>query len=248
MEQDSYYFRVGLFVAISFVTAMAAIGWFSSEKDASGHTPYAIYFNGAVDGLLPGAPVKLRGIQVGFVRDVAFSSSKDVTIRVIANILNASPISTNTRASLQMQGITGSSFISLENLAEPSNPLTRKDTDHYLIIESRQSSLERVFTTVPELIDQMTKLAVQGQKVLSDDNAKAINETLTSVNSAVQAVGKLVGTGNKGEAIQGTLTELAEMIAEAKTTLREIRMLARTLREDPSIIVHGVKQEGVKLP
>lgn len=247
MEQDSFYFRVGLFVFSAFIASMVAVGWFSTEKDATGHTPYAIYFNGSVDGLLPGAPVRLRGIQVGFVKKVEFSSPHDVTIRVLTNIMDTAPISTNTRASLQMQGITGSSFISLENIQEPSEKLVRRDNDQYLIIESRQSSLERVFTSVPELIDQVTKLAVQGQKMLSDDNAKAFNDTLTSMNATIQGIGSLVGAGNKGQAINGTLTELADLLAEAKVAVREIRMLARTLREDPSILLHGVKQDGVKI-
>lgn len=247
MEQDSYYFRVGLFVILGLAAAMFAIGWFATEKDDAGYTPYAIYINSAVDGLQPGAPVKLRGIQVGFVKQVAFSAAGETTIRVIANVADTAPIRTNTRASLQMQGLTGSSFVALENIAEPPQVLTRKDNDQYLIIEYRQSSLERVFTSVPELIDQITRLAVQGQKVLSDDNATALNETLTSLNGTVQTIGKIVGTGNKGQALQGTFGEMAEMIAEAKVTLREIRLLAKTLRDDPSILLHGVKQEGVKI-
>lgn len=248
MEQDSYYFRVGLFVIGGLLAAMFAIGWFATEKNDDGYTPYAIYISSAVDGLQPGAPVKLRGIQVGFVKQVAFSAAGDVTIRVIANIMDTAPIRSNTRASLQMQGLTGSSFVALENIAEPAQEITRKDTDEYLMIEYRQSSLERVFTSVPELIDQITRLAVQGQKVLSDENATALNETLTSLNATVLTIGKIVGTGNKGQAVQGTFGELAEMIAEAKVTLREIRLLAKTLRDDPSILLHGVKQEGVKIP
>lgn len=247
MEQDSYYFRVGLFVIGGLLAAMFAIGWFATEKNDDGYTPYAIYISSAVDGLQPGAPVKLRGIQVGFVKQVAFSAAGDVTIRVIANIMDTAPIRSNTRASLQMQGLTGSSFVALENIAEPAQEITRKDTDEYLMIEYRQSSLERVFTSVPELIDQITRLAVQGQKVLSDENATALNETLTSLNATVLTIGKIVGTGNKGQAVQGTFGELAEMIAEAKVTLREIRLLAKTLRDDPSILLHGVKQEGVKI-
>ena len=36
-------------------------------------------------------------------------------------------------------------------------------------------------------------------------------------------------------------------IGEAKATLREVKMLAKTLREDPSLLIHGVKQDGVKI-
>jgi len=33
MEQDSYYFRVGMFVVAAFIASLVTIGWFSSEKE-----------------------------------------------------------------------------------------------------------------------------------------------------------------------------------------------------------------------
>lgn len=247
MEQDSYYFRVGLFVVVSLVAAVLVIGMFASKSDDAGHTPYAIYFSGSVDGLIKGAPIRLRGIQVGFVGDIAFVSQADDTIRVIAHVLDTAPISSGTRATLQLQGITGSSFVALENGTEKSDQPIAKDKDNYPIIVSKQSSLERVFTSVPELIDQVTKLSVQGQKMLSDDNIKAVHETLSSINNTVQTLGAFVGSDKKGAAIHETLEELSEMIEEAKMTLREVKMLARTLRDDPSLLIHGVQHEGVKI-
>ncbi len=247
MEKDSYYFRVGLFVIASFMAAVVVIGWFASNRDEVGHTPYAIYFNGSVDGLTAGAPIRLRGIQVGFVSNISFAAQDDDTIRVIAQILDTAPIHSNTRATLQMQGITGTSFVGLENINEKVERISAKDKDNYLIIASRQSSLERVFTSVPDLIEQVTKLAVQGQKMLNDDNVNAVHNTLTSVSAAVSALGNLVGSDKKGAGVHETLEDLGGMIEEAKSTLREVKMLARTLREDPSIIIHGVQHDGVKL-
>lgn len=247
MEQDSYYFRVGLFVVVALTAATILIGWFASKRDSAGHTAYAIYFNGAVDGLTQGAPVKLRGIQVGYVESIAFAAAQDDTIRVIVEVLDGAPVRATTMASLQMQGLTGGSMIALENTGADRAPLVRRDKDQYLIITSRPSSLERVFTSVPELLEQVTKLALQGQKMLGDENVKALHDSLVSVNGAVQALTSLVG-GGKGQALQGTFEQLNEMISEAKGTMREIKMLARTLREDPSIVIHGVQHEGVKVP
>ena len=249
MEQDAYYFRVGLFVALITVVAIIVIGAFASKHESTGHIPYAIYVGGAVDGLAQGSPVKLRGIQVGYVDNIAFASidGREDAIRVVVQVLDTAPVNASTMASLQMLGLTGGSMIALENSTGAKTPITNKDPEGLPIIASRPSSLERVFTGVPQLIEEITRLAVQGQKMLNDDNVKAVHDSLASVNGTVQALGKLIG-GQKGDAMIGTFEQLNEMIGEAKITLREMRMLARTLREDPSIVIHGVQHEGVKVP
>lgn len=247
MEQDSYYFRVGLFVAIGLFAAISVIGVFASKRDNEGHTAYAVYFSGAVDGVGPGSAVKLKGIQVGFVESVGFAGERSESIRVIVQVRDGTPIHATTTAFLQLQGITGGSLIALDNTDPGSEPLSKRDKDEYLVIASRPSSLERVFTSVPQLIEEITKLAVQGQKMLNDDNVKAVHDSLASVSAAIGSLDKLIGSKN-GPALQGTLEQLNEMIGEAKITLREVKMLARTLREDPSIVIHGVQHKGVEVP
>lgn len=246
MEQDSYYFRVGVFVGSALILFVAVIAWFASRHDEAGHTPYVIYFNGAVDGLVPGSPVKLRGIQVGFVEQISFASKQDDSVRVLIQVLDEAPVRLSTMASLQMQGLTGGAMIALENTDQNKAPPKYRDKDNYLIITSRPSSLEKVFTSVPELLEQLTRFAVQGQKMLGDDNINAVHESLGSVSTALQSLTGLIG-GQKGQSIQETFASLNEMITEAKIALREMRMLARTLREDPSIVIHGIKDEGVKV-
>lgn len=247
MEQDAYYFRVGLFVMLTAVFATIFIGWFSSKRDSDGHTPYALYITGSVDGLLKGSPVKLRGIQVGYVEEIGFVGARDDAIRVIIQVVDNAPIYANTTATMQMQGLTGGSMIALDNTQPGKQPITARDKDKYLIITSKASSLERVVATVPELLDELNKLVVQGQKMFGDDNVKAVHDSLTSVNAAVAAFANLVGT-QRGPSMQSSFEAFSSMIGEANAALREVKMLARTLREDPSIVLHGVQHEGVKVP
>jgi phospholipid/cholesterol/gamma-HCH transport system substrate-binding protein len=227
MEQDGYYFRVGIFVAIALFASVIVIGWFAGHGDELGKTTYAIYMKGAVNGLTPGAPVSLGGIQVGNVKDISFASS-DGFIRVLADIVDTAPVRADTVASLQLQGITGTSLIGLENSGLDTQPITKLDKDGYKIISSKPSPLERVFTTIPELIDQVTQLSQRGQALLDDKNIAAVHALLLSLNSSALM--------------------LNDLLTESKGTLREVKMLSRTLREDPSVVLFGTKHEGVKVP
>jgi len=220
MEQERFYFRVGIFVTIVITALIITVTWFTTSRHSQGTTPYAIYFQDAVNGLSLGSNVELKGINVGTVRDITFAADKTDTILVLADIIKTAPIRNDTIASLRLKGITGTSVISLESTGEDPAPIERQPGEKYLIIKSEKSSLEKVFTSIPGLIDDLTKLGKQGQKFLSDENIAEINSVTM---------------------------ELRNFLAEGKTTMREIKMLSKSLRDDPSQILHGPEYKGYKV-
>ena len=247
MEQESYYFRVGLFVTVVIVAAVIVISWFSGKQSQNGFSTYAIYFPGSVDGLTLGSAVKFKGIKVGNVRDIAFVSKDDDTIRVVADISDTVTVRKETTASLQMQGITGTSCVALETKDPKSEKLVAKDGEEYPVITASKSQLEKVFASIPDLVDQFTKLTKNAQQLLDEKNIAKINSTLDSISFSAQSIGKFLDEG-KSRSLETALSELSDFLAESKTTLREVKMLARTIREDPSVILHGTQHEGVKVP
>ena len=223
MEQDKYYFRVGIFMTLVIVAIIFVLGWFSTNRHKDATITYAIYFDGSVNGLSLGSPVKYKGIDVGQVSDIGFASYENDLIRVLVDLLDTAPVRLDTKASLRIQGITGTSIIALDNTNGPDDVieyLTKAEGEDYLVIGSERSGLEQVFTSIPELIEELTKLGVQGQKLLSDENVKEANLLLTDFRS---------------------------MLAEGKVTMREIKMLAKTLREDPSQIIRGPQYKGYEV-
>ncbi len=261
MEQERYYFRVGIAVIGCIALIVGLVGWFSSMNGEQHYVPYAIYFEGSVDGLNIGSPVTLKGINVGMVTEIDFESYETDRIRVLVDIADTAPIRADTVATLRLQGITGGSLIALENEGTSNEYLSRGKGEKYIIIPSRQSSLERVFTSVPELLDEMGKLTRQGQKLLSDENVEAfsmlltsfstssetLDGTLNSIDRSAKAISKLLG-GGSAKSLENVLLELNQLLVEGKITLREVRLLARTLREDPSVVIHGIKDAGKRLP
>ena len=239
MEQDGYYFRVGLFVAVTMALAIGVIGWFTGHRDEMGKTTYAIYMKGSVNGLTLGAPVTLSGIQVGNVKDISFTPDSGF-IRVLADIVDTAPVHTDTVASLKLQGITGTSFVGLENTGTNPQPIEATDKDGYKLITSVPSPLDRVFTSIPELIDQVTKLTERGQSLLDDENIKEVHALLVSLN-------KIMANSN-GQSLESAVAHMNELIVEGKDTMREVKMLTRTVREDPSVVLYGTKHPGVKVP
>lgn len=222
METEKYYFRVGAFFLIVMAAFVYYLVSFGGGQEDDSMSSYAIYFDNSVDGLARGAPVKLRGIEVGLVRDIRFVSRDNDRIQVIAEISDTAPIRKDTIAFTTFQGITGSTYLALENtdLTGTTEYLTKEKGEKYPVIRSAQSGFQNVLATAPDLMGRLAKTAEQAQKLLSDSNVAAF---------------------------QSLLPEAHDALAEAAGAFREIKMLARTIRDDPSVIIHGTKYDGYKV-
>lgn len=246
MENEKHYFTVGLFVLGGLALACATILWFSSFGKREASTTYAIYFDGGVSGLSVGSPVLFKGLSVGRVETIRFKGHNDDRIIVLADIADSAPVRRDTTASIRLLGITGASAVALENSGLDSAPLTKSEGDKYPVIHASASGLEKFFDELPQFIDRLSQLAERAERVLDDKNLEAFHVLLTSASLAVQDISSLtrqvkttVG-GHSGGEIQDVLTE-------AKLAMREIKMLAKSLREDPSKILRGPTYEGQRV-
>ena len=223
METEKHYFKVGLFFLVVTIAFVYYLMNFGGHNENQSLTRYAIYFDHSVAGLARGAPVKFKGISVGLVDDIRFVSRDNDRIIVTADISDTAPVRMDTVASVSFQGITGTTYLSLENTNPTAAPvfLTRQKGEKYPVIPSRQSEILSLISDAPEVMGRMTQTVVQAQKLLSDKNI---------------------------DAAQSLLPEAHDALTEAAGAFREIKMLARTLREDPSIILRGTQYQGYKTP
>ncbi|TAL39559.1 MAG: MCE family protein [Alphaproteobacteria bacterium] len=222
METEKYYFRVGVFfLAVTFIFVYYLMA-FGGGQDRKHLVQYAIYFDSSVAGLARGAPVKLKGLDVGVVSDIHFISRESDKIIVITKISDTAPIREDTVATVAFQGITGTTYLSLEN-AKPQGPavfLEAKEGEEYPVIRSAKSDLQEIMAVAPKVISELEKTTEQMQKLLSDKNVSGV---------------------------QDVITETSEVLNAAKAALQEIKMLARTIREDPSVLMRGPQYEGYKV-
>lgn len=223
METEKHYFKVGLFCLAALTAFVYYLVTFGGDQETGDMKHYSVYFKNSVNGLVRGAPVRLRGINVGLVDEIRFVSADSDRILVGVDISETAPVRSDTVASVAFQGITGTTYLSLENTGPETGPqpLTKPEGEEYPVIPSRPSDVQTLLNDAPAMVDKATHAITQAQKLLSDKN---IAET------------------------QALLPEAHDMLTEAAAAFREIKMLARTLREDPSIILRGSKYQGYQVP
>lgn len=260
METDKFYMRVGAFFLVATILVVAFLSSFIFDAPEKQFQRYAIYFEGAVSGLSEGSRVTLKGIDVGHVESIGFYSYQDDMIEVLVDIEETAPIREDTVASVRFQGITGASYIFLEN-KHPERPpvyLTRQEGQRYPIIQSDQSDLYAALSSAPEVMAKISSVSKQVEKMLNDENLETLASIMENIDAIIgdnnqRSFANLMNNierffdENNQEAVEDLIRNTNAAMIEAKTTLREYKLLAKTLREDPSKIIRGSKHKGYEL-
>jgi phospholipid/cholesterol/gamma-HCH transport system substrate-binding protein len=253
MEIRASYLLVGA-VVLALVAGLAAFSVWLVKADIDGQAdPYPIAFAGSVTGLQQGSQVRYRGVPVGRVTDIRIDPERVEWVLVRAEIDRGTPIRQDTVASLEMQGITGIAFVQLRGGTQASPPLVATAGQTLPEIESRRSTLERLFESTPDLLARSLALVEQATLLLDDQNLQALTKTLQNVETVsaslarhtddalAQASGAATSVAGASGEIGGLAAELRALTAKVDAqfdgvgddvsgTLNETRRAASTLQ------------------
>ena len=217
MEIRASYMIVGTAVLVLIAGLAAFSAWLVKSDIDELAMSYAIYFEGSVTGLQEGSQVQYRGIPVGRVVDIRIDPDNVERVRVVAEIDEATPITNETIATLELQGITGIAYVQLLGGTRESAPLVIEDGAEMPVIAARRSALERVFESTPDLLAQAVDIADRLTEFLDDDNLEHLSSTLANIDSFS---GSLADNGDG----------LGDMMTSMGETLDQIGQLSKDLR------------------
>ncbi len=238
MAAATNHWKLGLFVVVSFVIAMAsmvALGARSLDKKT---VTYKTYFDESVQGLDVGSPVKFRGVTIGDVSVIDVAPDRRhvaVTLELEIDKLNdlaltAAPgpnariaVPPDLRVQLDSSGLTGAKFISIDFFVVADNPvlpLPFPVPANY--IPSAQSTMKNLENSVvhavdrfPEIADQVVRLIGKINRILDDLDDKHLPEqALTTLSHADRAIEDL------RVAVRGVDT--AKLSAQSQQTLANV--------------------------
>ena len=171
METDRHYFFEGLFIIVFSVAAAFVAVWLGSPGRQD-DLAYRIRFNDSVSGLAVGDPVKFRGLDVGTVKAMSIDPENSRLVVVDVRLRKETPITTDTRASLAMKGITGVVFVEL-NGGDPTAKLLVAATPEGKIpeIPSEKTGLRAMLDELPKIVAKFSSIEDQVKKVATTANA-----------------------------------------------------------------------------
>ena len=187
METRVSYLLVGGFVLVLLAGTLGFLVWLINAGDGRPQRRYDVVYEGSVTGLREGSPVRLNGVKVGDVVQVALDADPS-KVRIGLAIAEDVPIKQDTRASLEMEGLTGGRYVLLTGSTPASPPLGPTPGEAYPLIEALPSAFDQVLQDAPTVLANINDLLSRGNRLLSDQNLASITKAFADLATITTAL------------------------------------------------------------
>lgn len=211
MENKSHALAAGTFVVLLLALVIALSVWLT--RDTRDLQIYELSSSDAVTGLQPQASVRYKGVNIGKVTAIGLDPKKAGNVLIQVAIDGQAPITESTFATLGFQGVTGLSFVQLDDKGESKVELPRGGTPPARI-PMRPSLLTKLSDQGEDLLAKLISGSNQVNTLLSDQNQQALMHAIDNMSQAAAGLQQLTATTNKA---------LPQFLEEGRATLKVIQ-------------------------
>jgi len=202
METRASYLMVGSFVLLVVMAGFGFVIWIAKGQIVKDTVKYQAYFSTTVTGLQVGSPVRYLGIPAGEVTEIKVSAKDPNLVEVTFEIDQKKKnlvIHRFSTAVLETQGITGVAYIQIKHNEQalqewrqrmgepngiPGDPEIKKELGaRYPTLDAEGSGFEKILTSLPKALNQITVLANRASKLLDEENRLAIKTSLANITT-----------------------------------------------------------------
>ena len=243
METKANYVAVGAFVLICVIGLVVAIMWLAGMQYSQEYAYYQAFFKGPVTGLGTGTTTRFNGIEVGRIKSLAFDPTDPQRVIVTLQVQPGLNIREDSVASIDSQGLTGGTYVEISGGTVNSPILTAKDDQQYPVIRTKQSTLQLLEQSVPEVVAKLNVAAGRINDLLNDNNRKALSHVLANLDETTTAIARrsadidaTIANANQAMARFNDASKgLAPAIDEANLTLKKYGKVA----DDADAFING---------
>jgi len=237
MEKDANYFFVGIFVSLAVLALVGFTIWLMGAGDFARYERYTIYFTDPVSGLADEAVVKYQGVEVGRILGMRLAPDRNDLIKIDVEIKEGTPIRSGTSAAIELQGITGQSYLELTTPNGDTEPPRLVAGEQYPVLKGEGSELRAFLDELPELamrlqtaLGSVEEFAQQGSKLAGsiDQFSKEGTKTAGSIRGLAQDLRAEFCTV-KGD-LRTALSSIGDLSKEGTKTAESIRGLSDNVK------------------
>jgi len=232
METRASYVLVGSFVLGLVAAAVIFVLWIGGST-RSDKISYHVILTGNVTGLAPGAAVRYRGIHKGEVGAITLRAPTPYEVEnfkvagevidIEIKVLPDTPIYTDTTASLEVQGLTGTPFVQLKRKLDPAATQIDPKNKERAVIQGEASGLDKIFEEFPKAIASITELANRTSGLLDKENQDNFKGMLKNANEALAAVKEFAADGKAViKDMREPINDLGKLAQRGEKTMVEI--------------------------
>jgi len=193
MISKSSYALTGIFVLVLGIVFIWGVLWISSGGPPKNYEHYLIYITDSVSGLNADAPVRFRGVDVGKVERVEIDMKNPERVRLLVQVLEGTPITVDTVANLEYQGLTGIGSVNLAGGGPDSPKLSATEGENHPVIKSRPSFYATLDLTLSTLLENLTETSASINQLLNEQNRANISRSIENVATLTEQLETSIG-------------------------------------------------------
>ena len=203
------YTIVGIFVLLFGLGTVAFSFWLAKYGLHQEYDLYKTYMTESVAGLSKDSVVRLRGVDVGRVKEIRIDPKNIERVEILLNIKKGVPIKEDMVAHTSMLGVTGLLSIEIEGGTNQARTLHPSKND-IPVIPSSASWFDATKKDIGTLADRLVRLMDKTEKLLSNENIDTFGKILANTE---QVTGKSVSVMDELNATLVTYQEAAKRVS-----------------------------------
>jgi phospholipid/cholesterol/gamma-HCH transport system substrate-binding protein len=230
MENRAHALIAGLFTLLLGIGVVVAAMWLS--RDSYDSSSYVLESRHPVTGLNVQATVKLRGVEVGKVESIEFENQNSGVILIGISVRDGTPITRGTVAQLRAQGITGLSYVMLEDDGKKPEPLPADSSDKTARITVNETLLDNLMDSARDFMADARQVTQRVNKLLGDRNQEQFTRALVNLEAAsARAAAVALALEPAAKNMPALTTDTRQVMARADQLLGDLSGLTKELAQ-----------------
>jgi phospholipid/cholesterol/gamma-HCH transport system substrate-binding protein len=213
MENKANFAAVGGFATLVIIALFGFVYWFSAADSAGPRTPYDVVFTGSVTGLGGGTDVLFNGVKVGDVMGVRIDPDDPNRVITRITVRENTPVMNDTRAVLEIQGLTGIAHIQLLGGTLAAGPVTAPAGQDAAVLMGEPSDFQLIVEGVRDIVASAESTFSRIDTFLGE-NTDSLSRTIASVEELATSFSALADNIGMAED-----SDFAAILTSARTTL-----------------------------
>lgn len=236
METRANYALIGIFTIAVVAAAFGFVLWFAGSESGADRPTYRIEFTGSVAGLSKGSPVLFNGIRVGDVQTVELSADAPDQAFATVQVAKTTPIRDDTRATLDVNLLSGVAQVALYGGARDAGPLNKRSpNDPYPTITADTGGLGSIIQTAKGTAEKANVL-LDSLNAIVAENRGSIGATVRNVEAFSDALGRNAPA----------LNSFLASVADAAQRIGPVAAKLETLTDDVTAVVRSVEPDRIR--
>ncbi|MBO5531983.1 MAG: MCE family protein [Fibrobacter sp.] len=212
--------KIGAFMLLCGIMICVFLGYVLSRFLNKEFDNYYTIFNESVIGLYKDAQVKLNGIDVGNVTEIAIDSSNLNQVVVRFRVNKGTPIKLGTRA-----GMThGISLTGEKQIVLSGGRFDEPDVAEGGFVPAEKTAFDAIANKATDIIGHVDSLMTNLNSIFSEENSQSISNSLKNFENATQNLNRLTqnlnapinNISNAANSMKNVLSEIEEAKIAAK--------------------------------